>query len=128
MEVPAGAHYDLAGWYRYSPVPGALGPAIIAGHVDSAVRGPSVFFKLGSLRPHDTVLVMRADRSVAVFAVDDVHRYPKREFPSKLVYGNTNHAALRLITCGGEFDPATGHYLDNIVVTASLEGARELSR
>jgi hypothetical protein len=124
MEVPSGTHYNLAGWYRYSPAPGALGPAIITGHVDSAAQGPSVFFRLGSLRPHDTVLITRADRSVAVFAVDDVRRYPKRRFPLKLVYGNTNHAALRLITCGGAFDRASGHYLDNIVVTASLEGAR----
>jgi hypothetical protein len=39
--------------------------------------------------------------------------------PTKLVYGNTDHAALRLITCGGPFDSA-GHYRDNVVVLASL--------
>jgi sortase (surface protein transpeptidase) len=121
LEVPApGPHYNEAGWYRYSPAPGSLGPAIIAGHVDSAAEGPSVFFRLGSLHPRDTVLITRADGSVAVFAVDDVHRYLKTRFPTHLVYGDTDHAALRLITCGGPFDRATGNYLDNIVVTASL--------
>ena len=121
LEVPApGRHYDEAAWYRYSPTPGSLGPAVIAGHVDSVAAGPSVFFRLGSLRPGDTVLITRADGTVAVFTVDDVRRYPKSRFPSQLVYGNTNRAALRLITCGGPFDRESGHYLDNIVVLASL--------
>lgn len=121
LEVPApGRHYDEAAWYRYSPTPGSLGPAVIAGHVDSVAAGPSVFFRLGSLRPRDTVLITRADGTVAVFTVDDVRRYPKSRFPSQLVYGNTNRAALRLITCGGPFDRESGHYLDNIVVLASL--------
>lgn len=122
MEVPPpGPQYDKAGWYRYSPTPGALGPAVIAGHVDSAAKGPSVFFRLGSLRPDDTIQVSRTDGSVAVFVVDEVRRYPKDGFPSKLVYGDTNHAALRLITCGGQFEG--GHYKDNIVVFASLARA-----
>lgn len=121
MEVPPpGPRYDDAGWYRHSPTPGSLGPAVIAGHVDSAAGGPSVFFDLSSLAPQDTVSVTRADGSVAVFAVDDVQRFPKESFPTELVYGDTDHAALRLVTCGGEFDRASGHYLDNIVVTASL--------
>ena len=121
MEVPApGPHYDEAGWYRYSPTPGTLGPAIITGHVDSAAHGPSVFFRLGDLHPRDSVRVTRADDSVAVFTVDEVRRFSKTSFPSALVYGNTNHAALRLITCGGPFDRASGHYRDNIVVLASL--------
>ena len=117
---PPGAHYDEAGWYLHSPTPGALGPSVIVGHVDSKRGGPSVFFRLGDLRPGDTVRVSRADGSVAVFAVDDVHRYHKTQFPTRLVYGNTDHAALRLVSCGGPFDRATGEYLDNVIVTASL--------
>ena len=129
LEVPApGPRYNEAGWYRYSPTPGSLGPAVIVGHVDSAEQGPSVFFRLGSLRPHDIVQVTRADGSVAVFAVDDVRRYSKSRFPSQLVYGNTDHAALRLITCGGAFDRDSGHYLDNIVVLASLVRASSAAR
>lgn len=117
---PPGPTYNQAGWYRYSPTPGQLGPAVIAGHVDSAAQGPSVFFRLGALQTGDTVRITRADGSVAVFQVDDVRRYHKTAFPSQLVYGNTDHAALRLVTCGGPFDRATGHYIDNIVVFASL--------
>jgi len=119
LAVPAaGPKYDWPGWYRFSPTPGSLGPAVIVGHVDSAANGPSVFWRLGSLRPRDTVRVTRADGLIAIFAVDDVRRFPKTRFPSQLVYGNTNHAALRLITCGGPLE--SGHYRDNIVVRASL--------
>jgi hypothetical protein len=83
------------------------------GHVDSAAQGPSVFFRLGALRPGDHVNVTRADGSVAGFTINAVRRYAKAVFPTSLVYGNTNHAALRLITCGGSFDGSTGHYVDN---------------
>jgi sortase (surface protein transpeptidase) len=119
LAVPAGSHYDQAAWYRYSPTPGSLGPAVIVGHIDST-KGASVFFRLGSLGPGDLVRVTRTDQSVAEFAVDDVARYRKDHFPTKRVYGNTDHAALRLISCGGPFDRSSGHYRDNIIVTASL--------
>lgn len=125
LEVPVpGPHYNEAAWYRYSPTPGELGPAILLGHVDSAAEGPSVFFRLGELTPGDRISVTRADGSIAVFIVDEVHSYAKDDFPTETVYGDIDHAGLRILTCGGAFDNSTGHYLDNIVVFASLEGSR----
>jgi len=118
---PAGPLYDRAAWYRHSPTPGALGPAIVVGHVDSAAQGPSVFFRLGELRPGHRVVVTRADGSTAAFIVEGVRRFRKDRFPTRLVYGDIDHAALRLVTCGGPFDSTTGHYVDNIVVFASLD-------
>ena len=124
VETPApGPRYNHAAWYRHSPTPGSLGPSILLGHVDSAAEGPSVFFRLGELIAGDRVLVTRADDTVAVFRVDRVRRYAKSDFPADLVYGNIDHAGLRLVTCGGAFDSASGHYLDNIVVFASLVGS-----
>lgn len=120
LQVPSGADYDRAGWYKHSPTPGSVGPAVIAGHVDSAGRGPSVFFGLAGLRSGDVVRVARSDGTVAVFAVDAVRRYAKAQFPTQLVYGNTTNAVLRLITCGGTFDRKLGSYRDNIVVSATL--------
>lgn len=125
LETPApGPLYDTAAWYRYSPTPGSLGPAILLGHVDSAANGPSVFFGLGELRPGDRVIVARADGSSAIFSVDEVHSYPKDDFPTGLVYRDIDHAGLRIVTCGGAFDDAAGHYLDNVVVFASLMDVR----
>lgn len=122
LEVPEGPRFDEAAWYKYSATPGSIGPAVILGHVDSGGYGPSVFFDLGKLQPGDEILVTRADGVVAVFRVDEVRRYLKTEFPTLLVYGETPNATLRLITCGGEFDTDTGHYLDNVIVFATFAG------
>ena len=120
LEVPPLAADSRAGWFTGSPTPGALGPAVLLGHVDSAEFGPGVFFDLGDLRPGDEITVTREDGTAAVFAVDRVVSYPKDSFPTLEVYGNTDNAALRLITCGGQFDAGTRNYLDNIVAYASL--------
>lgn len=121
MEVPQpGPTYDDAAWYRFSPAPGELGPAVVIGHIDSAEDGPSVFFALDELVPGQRVEVGRDDGSTAVFEVDAVESYPKDQFPLTTVYGDTDHAALRLITCGGSFDEARNSYRDNVVVFAHL--------
>jgi hypothetical protein len=109
-----------AAWYKYSPTPGQAGPSIIEGHVDSLSEGPSVFFRLGALKPGDLVYVILADRQVAIFKITGVRLYPKDRFPTSTVYGNTDYAALRLITCGGSFDERSHHYSSNIVAFASL--------
>ncbi|SDY33308.1 Sortase family protein [Modestobacter sp. DSM 44400] len=120
VEVPPLAKDSQAGWFRYSPTPGEVGPAVLLGHVDSAEYGPGIFFDLGALRAGDQITVTRADGTAAVFQVDRVASYPKDSFPTLEVYGNTDRAELRLITCGGAFDSSTRNYLDNIVVYASL--------
>ena len=112
-----------AAWYKYSATPGQIGASVIEGHVDS-YQGPAVFFRLGALRPGDTVDVRLADGTTAIFRVTGVRQYPKSSYPAKDIYGKTNYAALRLITCGGAFDYATGHYLSSIIVYASLISSR----
>jgi len=114
---------DEAAWYKYSPTPGQIGASVIEGHVDS-YRGPAVFFQLGALRPGDVIDVTLADGLTAIFRVTGVRDYAKVEFPTRMIYGPTDYAALRLITCGGAFDPATGHYLSSTVVFASLASYR----
>ena len=93
---------------------------MILGHVDSATAGPAIFYRLGTLRAGDTAMVTRADHTVAVFRVDSVEKYAKASFPTLQVFGDTDHAALRLITCGGAFNPSQQSYEDNIVVYAHL--------
>ncbi|HEY2519211.1 MAG TPA: class F sortase [Streptosporangiaceae bacterium] len=116
LQVPD--RFDVAGWYDRSPRPGAIGPAVIAGHIDS-VSGPAVFYRLGLLRPGDRVYVRRADGTMAVFAVTRVGLYPKDRFPTTAVYGAAPGPELRLITCGGTFDWARHSYLSNVVVYAT---------
>jgi hypothetical protein len=120
VQTPSLDEVSPAGWYTGSPTPGAIGPSVILGHVDSRVEGRTVFYRLGDMRPGDEVLVTRADATVAVFVVDRVEEYPKDNFPQFTVYGNIDHAGLRLITCGGQFNKTTRTYPDNVVVYASL--------
>jgi hypothetical protein len=98
MQVPT--DFARAGWFAEGPAPGQEGPSVIAG---------------------DPVLVERADGSRLRFLVERSRSYPKSTFPTQDVFGPVPAAALRLITCGGEFDRARGSYRENLVVFARLD-------
>jgi sortase (surface protein transpeptidase) len=116
LQVPQST--AVAGWYTGSPRPGAIGSAVIAGHIDSR-SGPGIFFRLSALRPGDRVYVRRADGTLAVFRVTAVRQFPKDSFPTSAVYGPVPDPEVRLITCGGTFDPQLGSYLSNTIVYAT---------
>ncbi|MGC5053668.1 class F sortase [Micromonospora sp. DT48] len=120
VQVPPLDQAMLAGWYEPGPSPGESGNAVIVGHVDSAAIGPAVFFSLGAVQPGDTITVERADGRTATFRVDSVASYPKNSFPTEQVYGPTDRPGLRVVTCGGQFDEATGNYPDNVIAFATL--------
>ena len=117
MEVPKPA---VAGWFTRGPTPGALGPAVITGHV-TWNGAPAVFRRLGTLQRGDQVRVTRKDGKTAVFTVTRLAQFSKSQFPSQAVYGAIDHAGLRLITCGGTYDAARHRYLDNVIVFAKLK-------
>ena len=124
IQVPSVYNRPMeAAWYKYSVTPGQIGSSVIEGHVDT-LHGPAVFYRLGAVRPGNTVDVTLADGVTAVFRVTGVREYPKVDFPTKTIYGSTDHAALHLITCGGAFDFSTGHYVSSTVVFASLVSSR----
>lgn len=122
LEVPEGDDYDRAGYYDGGPTPGERGPAVIAGHVDSK-SGPSVFYRLRDLRPGDEIKVTREDGRVLTFTAEKTNQYPKDELPTEDVYGPVPWSALRLITCGGDFDRSQRSYQDNLIVSARLTQA-----
>jgi len=117
MEVPDGA--TTAGWFALSPVPGEPGPSVLAAHVDYK-KVPGVFARLDKMKVGDTAVVRRADGTPVHFVAYRVEHFAKSAFPTQDVYGNTEGPELRLITCGGSFDKASGHYRDNVVVFARL--------
>jgi hypothetical protein len=108
--------FAKAGWYAGGTRPGDVGPAVIAGHVDSR-RGPAVFYDLRKLTRGDRIEVVRGGRALA-FTVVATAWYPKNSFPTDEVYGPTPDRQLRLITCGGVFDRSLRSYKDNLVVYA----------
>ncbi|KIH97452.1 hypothetical protein LP52_19115 [Streptomonospora alba] len=119
LEEPPLERTGVAGWYRLGAAPGEPGPAVIVGHRDSRT-GPSAFLRVDELEPGDRVRIGRADGSSALFRVRRSEQVDKERFPSAAVYGPVDHAALRLITCAGRFDPGTGRYERNLIVYGSL--------
>ncbi|MBO3747235.1 class F sortase [Streptosporangiaceae bacterium NEAU-GS5] len=113
----------MAGWYRFGPVPGQLGPAVILGHVTTR-SGSAVFHRLRELRRNDKIRVQLSDGTMTEFTVDGAEQIGKTIFPTNRVYGNLTNAGLRLITCGGAYNHKTGHYNDNIIVYATLTATR----
>jgi sortase (surface protein transpeptidase) len=113
---------QVPGWFSPGPSPGQIGSAVILGHVDSS-KGPGVFFQLRTLQPGNQIEVNLADGVIATFKVTSVAQYQKTAFPDQQVYGSNGSSELQLVTCGGAFDPQTGHYLSNIVVYSSFVSA-----
>lgn len=118
MEVPP-LFEPVAGWYKFSPTPGEIGPSVIAGHVDTH-KGPSVFWRLREVKSGDVIEITRADGQTVKFKVEALKQFDQANFPTEEVYGNIKHAGLRLITCGGTFNKQTGRYTENTVVYAAL--------
>lgn len=119
LEVPPEGPGAPASWYDQSPTSGERGPSVLLGHVNATGGGPGVFADLRALQPGDEINVVREDGTTAVFAVDRGEQYMKDNFPTLEVYGNTDAAELRLITCDG-YNPDTGEFDDNYVVYATL--------
>ncbi|WP_441249508.1 class F sortase [Kitasatospora sp. McL0602] len=116
VEVPPLDRPGQVDWYREGPAPGETGPAVLLGHLDTH-KGPAVFSRLRDLKPGDRIDIRRQDGSTVSFRVRELQQFPKADFPTELVYGNTTTPQLRLITCGGSLG-GNGHYSDNIIVLA----------
>lgn len=123
VEVPPLSRAGDTGWYGYGPTPGEVGPAVVLGHVDSEA-GPAVFFRLKELRPGDMVRIRRGDGRTAIFRITVVEEFLKTRFPTERVYGDTDHPALRLVTCGGTYDRTRASYKSNVIAFAELAGTR----
>jgi len=117
LEVPKTA--QGVGWYRDGYLPGDVGPAVFAGHINLSGRD-GTFSKLSTMRPGQEVFTVRPDGTQVRFVVTKVEQHPKNAFPTDAVYGPTAAPELRLITCGGSFDQARRSYRDNTVVFARL--------
>lgn len=118
IEVPGPTD---TGWYTPGPSPGEVGPAVIVGHVDYVNVGEAVFWNLHNMKAGDEVTVNRQDGSTVKFKVTSVESYGQDAFPTQKVYGNIDYPGLRLVTCAGDFNYATHHYSDDLVVYARAE-------
>jgi hypothetical protein len=116
---------DRVGWYRFGPgFRATAGSIVIAGHVDSAAQGKGAFFRLGSLQDGDEITLSDRSDNTRAFRVVARERYAKTKIPLNRYFARDGRVRLTLITCGGPFDARTGHYRDNVVVTAEPVAGR----
>jgi len=133
MDAPKGPIDDpiwhTAFWFRYGGIPGQVGTATIAGHVNDPLGRSEIFAKLGDLKPGDLIIIHLKSTSIEIrFTVDEIKVYSTRESSDPLVLTRIYGAGpvqgtgaqpapdglshLSLITCAGyivngEFDHHT---------------------
>ncbi|HET8628639.1 MAG TPA: class F sortase [Thermomicrobiales bacterium] len=113
--------WDTA-WYAPGARPGQPGNAAIAGHVDYHNVGAVVFWNLRELRPGDVVLVVTDRQQTLRFVVREVATYTPDDAPLARIFGPAATPNLNLITCTGDFDPATRTYDRRQVVYTTYAG------
>lgn len=121
MGVPS--NFTDAAWYKYGPVPGQRGSAVIDGHVDNGLSLPGVFKNLHQLQPGDDVYVQTAGGAKLHFIVRDVQEYPYMDVPAAQIFSRNDAARLNLITCTGSWVRAGRTYDRRLVVYATLSPA-----
>ncbi len=111
-------NFSDVGWYKYGPLAGNTGSAVIAGHVDNALALDGVFKHVGELVPGAKIKIITESGQTARFVVYDVETYLYDNVPTELVFKKDDEAYLNLVTCGGEWMQEKHSYDKRIVVYA----------
>jgi hypothetical protein len=109
---------DRVGWYRFGPVPGREGSAVLAGHVDDREQGLGELAPLREAEVDAQVLVTDAAGGTTRWRVVSREQVDKQGLPVDRLFAREGPPRLVLITCGGEFLPEVGGYESNVVVVA----------
>jgi len=128
MQDPTGPW--VVSWYQETPKAGGDGNTVMAGHIDYWNVGPAVFYNVGDLQEDDVIEVTGEDNRIYSYEVNWVREYLTSELDMETIQeivGPTTQRSLTLITCGGQFDYATGEYLSRTAVRANLSGSRAAS-
>jgi hypothetical protein len=119
-DVSSPFRWEDAGWFSRGPRPGAIGRAVIFGHLDSTCC-PAVFWSLGTLRAGDTVQVQYGDGRTLSFRVLWQHTYPNASLPIPWLFGGgKGPRALILYTCAGIFHTDGTGYDHKLVIYSRL--------
>lgn len=107
-------------WFENGTLPGQQGNAVIDGHLDSAVYGAAVFWRLRELHPGDKIMVEMPASRWLTFQVTTLASYPYNNAPIAHIFGTAPTADLNLITCSGYFNHASHNYDHRLVVYSKL--------
>ena len=118
MGVPS--NYSDVAWYKYGPVPGQVGSAVIDGHVDNGLGLSGVFKRLSNIQIGDDVYVDTKKGSTLHFVVVDIELYPYQQAPTETIFNRSDAARLNLITCEGVWIKGDKTYDQRLVVYTML--------
>jgi sortase A len=113
MDVPNSV--SETGWYKYGPLPGHTGNAVLAGHLGIKSE-PAIFWNLDKLKVGEFIVIHDTKRQSLRFRVIDKARYAPANAPRERIFGKTNRANLNLITCSGSFIEGRDDYTKRLVV------------
>lgn len=115
------SNFTDVGWYKDGTVPGMVGSAVMAGHVDNALALDGVFKDLGALEPGDLVYVTRKDGERLTFRVDRLEYYHYQNAPNREIFTSSDGKAhLNLVTCAGTWIKAERSYDQRLVIYTTL--------
>jgi len=117
----------VVAWYDQTARAGEIGNFVGAGHVDYWEVGPAVFKQLANLQIGAPIEVIGRDAATYVYEVEkitrvDIETLTVDQLNSPDMVGNTDYAALTLITCGGDFNGQ--EYLQRDIVRGRLASAQ----
>ncbi len=132
---PGSPNWSDTFWYRGSAVPGAVGTATIAGHIDDRFGDYAVFGRLSSLVPGNRIYLRNTKNGVSEeFVVTRSHAYTLAQATTRpvldLIYGtgpprglpaqpsSDGLAHLSLVTCAGTWAPGLHTHNERLVVSA----------
>lgn len=120
LATPTQNRWENVGWYQLGTPPGALGSAVIDGHLDRPGGIPAVFWRLRSVRVGDDVQVTNSANKLLHFRVTRIAYYAADEAPLQDIFGNTGGKYLNLITCAGDWIPSKQQTTLRLVVYSTL--------
>lgn len=116
--------FDKVGWFEPGFMPGQIGNAAIAGHLDH-YTGPAVFFYLKELKQGDRIYVKDKEDKKLTFIVTSVESFKTAESPLHRIFGDADKAHLNLITCAGTFNKKTQESSHRLVVFSELHEIKD---
>lgn len=119
--MAAPSNFADVGWYRYGPVPGQIGSANLAGHVDNGLALPGVFKPLDQIKTGDQIFIETKNGSQLRFVVAEIRTYPYQDVPLDLLFNQNDAVRLNLITCAGKLLTKDRTYDQRLVVFAKLQ-------
>jgi sortase A len=110
-------NFTDVGWFKYGVLPGQIGSAIIAGHVNDGFALPAVFGNLNDLRKGDNIYLDTVGGDTIHFVVAGIETYDYNA-PTVGIFDQKNGSFLKLITCAGVWVEKYKTHDKRLVVTA----------